>query len=66
MRKRSSRILAILIFTIGLAVASWADAQDSAAKADDKKYILEGTVIDAQVVEVRGKLVAGDSTATTK
>ena len=59
MRKRSSKILALLIFTIGLAVASRAAAQDNATKADDKKFILEGKVIDDQVVDERGKLVAG-------
>jgi hypothetical protein len=59
MRKRSGKILALLSFTIGLAVANRAAAQDNATKADDKKVILEVTVIDDQVIDERGKLVAG-------
>jgi hypothetical protein len=61
MRERSSKILAILIFTTGSVVANRAAAQGNAAKADDKRFTLEGTVIDEQVVDERGKPVAGAS-----
>ena len=58
MRRRSKIVLTVTLLALALFSSSHAEAQDTGTKADDPKVILEGKVIDDQVVDERGKLIA--------
>jgi hypothetical protein len=59
MRKRSTIVFAVTLLALALFSSSDAEAQDTSTKRDNPKVILEGKVIDDQVVDERGKLIAG-------
>jgi hypothetical protein len=59
MLKCSNTPFALAILAITVVLLSDTDAQDASTKRDDPKVILEGKVIDDQVVDERGKLIAG-------
>ena len=59
MRRRSKIVFTVTLLALALFSSSDAEAQDTSTKRDDPKGILEGKVIDDQVVDERGKLIAG-------
>jgi hypothetical protein len=59
MRRRSKIVFAMTLLALALFSSSHTEAQDTSTKRDDPKVILEGKVIDDQVVDERGKLITG-------
>ena len=59
MRRRSTIVFTGTMLALALFLSSDAEAQDTSTQRDNPKVILEGKVIDDQVVDERGKLIAG-------
>ena len=59
MRRQSKIVFTVTLLALALFSSSHAEAQDTSTKRDDPTVILEGKVIDDQVVDERGKLIAG-------